>query len=41
MKKSEFVIAGTGLAASRAIKLIAEYAPMDALGREPVGGRPR
>jgi hypothetical protein len=41
MKKSEFVIAGGGLAAARAIKLIAEHAPMDALERELVGGRSR
>ena len=39
MKKFEFVIAGGGLAAARAIKLIAEHAPMDALQRELVGGR--
>jgi hypothetical protein len=41
MKKFELVITGGGLAAARAINLIAEHAPMDALGRELVGGRSR
>jgi hypothetical protein len=41
MKNFEFVTAGGGLAAARAIKLIAEHAPMDALERKPVGGRSR
>jgi hypothetical protein len=41
MKKSEFVIAGGGLAAARAIKLVIEHAPVDVLKREFVGGRSR
>jgi hypothetical protein len=41
MKKFEFVIAGCGLAAARAIKLIVEHAPMDALEPELVGGTSR